>query len=324
MQKENLLAKRLDATELSDSYDEVCKRILTNKQILAWIIKCCVEEMEGYEVCEIIKWIEGNPEISQQNVHADERGQFVEGMNTEDVTLTEGTIYYDIRFSVHIPARRESIKLILNIETQNNFYPGYPLIKRGIYYGSRLISAQYGTEFTNAHYEKIKKVYSIWICTNPPVGRKNTITRYSMAEYNEVGAVKEKKEYYDLISVIMICLGKTEDENCGGIVRLLDVLLDSSRASEDKKAILCDEYNIKLTSEIEREVSDMCDLGLGLRQQAYEEAYEEAKVNDIYNLMEETGWELARCMSVLKVPEEQKELYENLVKKQGELALSTN
>ena len=56
------------------------------------------------------------------------------------------------------------IALIINVEAQNDFYPGYPLIKRGIYYCCRMISSQYGREFTGPHYEKIKKVYSIWIC----------------------------------------------------------------------------------------------------------------------------------------------------------------
>ena len=42
--------------------------------------------------------------------------------------------------------------------------PGYPIPKRGIYYGSRLISAQRGTVFKNQEYGKIKKVVSIWIC----------------------------------------------------------------------------------------------------------------------------------------------------------------
>ena len=51
-------------------------------------------------------------------------------------------------------------------------------LKRGIYYCSRMISGQYETAFTNSHYENIKKVYSIWICMNPPKNRENSITRY--------------------------------------------------------------------------------------------------------------------------------------------------
>ena len=36
-----------------------------------------------------------------------------------------------------------------------------------------MISEQYGTIFTNEHYEEIQKVYSIWICPDPAKKRKN-------------------------------------------------------------------------------------------------------------------------------------------------------
>lgn len=42
----------------------------------------------------------------------------------------------------------------------------YPLIKSALYYCARLISSQLNTVFTGSHYEKIQKVYSIWICTS--------------------------------------------------------------------------------------------------------------------------------------------------------------
>ena len=68
-----------------------------------------------------------------------------------------------------------------------------------------MISSQYGTEFTETQYEKIRKVYSIWICPNPPKKRENTITRYCVQEENLVGQVLEQKENYDLLTVVMIC-----------------------------------------------------------------------------------------------------------------------
>ena len=77
---------------------------------------------------------------------------------------------------------------------ENDFYPGYPIIKRALYYCSRMNSSQYGSEFTETHYEKIRKVYSIWICPNPPKKRENTITRYCVQEENLVGQVLEQKE----------------------------------------------------------------------------------------------------------------------------------
>ena len=85
-------------------------------------------------------------------------------------------------------------------------------MKRALYYCSRLISSQYGTEFTEGRYEKIKKVYSIWICANPPENRKNTITRYHMTESNLVGNVREPKANYDLLTVVMLCIGEPEDD----------------------------------------------------------------------------------------------------------------
>lgn len=125
--------------------------------------------------------------------------------------------------------------MILNVEAQNNFYPGYPIIKRGIYYCSRMISSQYGVEFTESHYEKIKKVYSIFICVNPPKYRENTINRYVIREENLIGNVAEKKENYDLLTAIMICLGHSGDDKYAGILKLLDVLLSSEREPEEKR-----------------------------------------------------------------------------------------
>ena len=112
-------------------------------------------------------------------------------MNTEDVSLLEGTVRYDIRFLVSLSKEKAQIGLIVNVEAQNRFDPGYPLLKRGIYYCCRMISSQYGTEFTGADYGKLKKVYSIWLCTDPTVRFRNTINRYFVAENHMVG--KEKR-----------------------------------------------------------------------------------------------------------------------------------
>lgn len=55
-----------------------------------------------------------------------------------------------------------------------------------------MISSQYSVEFTDNHYEQVKKVYSIWICANPPKYRENTINRYVIQEENLVGEIMEK------------------------------------------------------------------------------------------------------------------------------------
>ena len=166
------------------------------------------------------------------------------------------------------------IRLIINIEAQNDFYPGYPLIKRGIYYCSRMVSAQYGTEFTNSHYENIKKVYSIWICMNPPKNRENSITRYYIAEENWAGSVKERKADYDLMAAVMICLGKEGDLGTD-LLKLLNVLLSTETCSQDKCQILEEDFHIRMTQTLESEVSLMCNLSKGVEEKGIEKGRQE-------------------------------------------------
>ena len=213
MNTDTTIAKNIRVADEKACYDAACKRLLSEKIILAWIMKNCLEEYRDCDVDEIAeKYIEGIPQVGEAAVAPDESSQasMIHGTGNEDASLTEGTVTYDIRFLALAPVSGELIRLIINMEAQNDFYPGYPLIKRGIYYCSRMISSQYGTEFTKSHYENIKKVYSIWICMNPPKKRENSITRYFLAEENLTGSVKERKSNYDLMTIIMICLGKEE------------------------------------------------------------------------------------------------------------------
>ena len=198
--------------------DAACKHIIGDKLRLGGILKECVPEFKNCSVTDIEnKYIEGEPEISAVGVHPDmtnvnqsliNTGQ-IHGINTESVTETEGRITYDIRFYAMTPGNTP-VKIIVNMEAQNEFYPGYPHLKRAIYYAARQISSQYGSEFDHAHYEKIKKVYSIWICFDPPAYKQNTITTYQMTEKLLLGSAHDKRENYDLMTVVMICLGKSK------------------------------------------------------------------------------------------------------------------
>ena len=269
MKRKSILYKDLEVSRAKEIYDESCKNILANKIILAWIMKSCMKEYKDCSICDIADhYIEGTPEISQREVHRDETQASdpgkIRGENTEDKTVNEGTVRYDIMFRAILPQGQEKIELIINIEAQKDFYPGYPLIKRGIYYGCRMISSQYGTIFTNSHYEKIQKVYSIWICFNPPEKRKNSINIYSVKEKNVVGKVKEKEADYDLLTAVMICLDSGKEEKEGTeeseILRLLEVLFSTERELKEKEKILENEYGITMTYEEKEEVEKMCNL----------------------------------------------------------------
>lgn len=320
MVTETILAKNIIAAGEKAAYDAACKRLLANKIILAWIMKCCLEEYRDFGVEEIAtKYIEGDPQVSQGSVNPDEDsgygGDQIKGAKTEDSTIKEGTITYDIRFYAVVPCSGEMVSLIINIEAQNDFYPGYPIIKRGIYYCGRMISSQYGVEFTDNHYEHIKKVYSIWICANPPKYRENTINRYTIQEDNLVGEIKEKKEHYDLLTVIMICLGHDGDDKYAGILKLLDVLLSSEKDPEEKKKILHHDFDIRMTKTLESEVQVMCNLSKGIEEKGMEKGMEKGILVSIQNLMDSMGWTAEKAMKALKIPETERTMYADYIRK---------
>lgn len=312
MAEETTMAQGLRTTDDSASYDAACKRVLSEKVILAQIMKACLAEYQDCPVRDIEeKYIEGQPQVSSVPVLPDEEGALISGLDTEDKSVYEGTVTYDIRFRAIAPSSGEPIGLIVNLEAQNDFYPGYPLTKRGIYYCCRMISAQYGREFIGSHYEKLKKVYSIWICMNPPKSRGNTITRYRLTEEHLAGEAVEPVQNYDLLSIIMLYLGGPEVEHYDGVLRMLDVLLSSETSEAEKRKILQDDYDIQMTRTMEREVSVMCNLSKGVMAKGVEQGI----LTSIKSLMETMGWTIEQAMTALKVPETERQVYQNLLKK---------
>lgn len=104
------------------------------------------------------------------------------------------------------------VGVIVNIESQKDDKKPYPMEKRAVYYASRLISAQKEVIFRGQDYQKIRKVYSIWIQINVPEEKKNTLSLYRMKEDVIMGKYKTQKTNYDLMTIVMIRLGKYDDK----------------------------------------------------------------------------------------------------------------
>ena len=244
----------------------------------------------------------------------------VRGISTEDTVPGEGRITYDIRFVALVPGTDEMIQLIINVEAQGKFNTGYPIIKRAIFHCSRMISAQYGTEFIHSEYQKIKKVYSIFVCMAPPQKRQNSITRYRLTEENLVGHINEAVQNYDLLSVVILCLGGPDGENYDGVLKLLDVLLSSEAGIAEKRQILQDDFDIPMTETLESEVQAMCNLSQGVEEKGRikgrAEGRAEGLLASIRNLMANTGWPLEKAMEILGVPEVDRSKYADLLQKQ--------
>ncbi|MCH3959436.1 MAG: Rpn family recombination-promoting nuclease/putative transposase [Selenomonas sp.] len=295
MEQETYLAHTISQTSDHPAYDAACKKVLADKQILAWILRSCTVEFQNCSITDIAEhYIEGMPDIAATGVCPDDSGPNIHGASHEDNTLHEGTIYYDIRFSALAPGSHQPIPLILNIEAQNDYYPGYPLIKRAVYYGARLISSQYGTEFQNSNYQSIKKACSIWICTNVPKDRQNSINRYALQEQHLAGNATEEPLNYDLINITMIGLSETPPPEEGNVLNLLSVLLLQKGNAAQKKQILQNDFQIAMTTTLEQEVDHMCNLSEGIERRGIEKGIKKGIKKGRSEATETTALEMLR------------------------------
>ncbi len=307
------LADELKFSEGKAKYDAACKRVLSDKILLAHILKACVAEFKDASIKDIVeKYLTGDPLISQIPVHSGTSK--VHTASNEDVTEPDSTVTYDIRFYAIAPKSGELVQLIINVEAQGDYYPGYPLLKRVIYYCSRQISAQYGVDFENYHYEKIIKVYSIWICLNPPAYLRNCITQYRITEEPMVGNARVNPDYYDLITGVMVYLGGPEDGNYEGLLKLLDVIFTSEYCYSEKKEILHNEFNIPMTKHLEDEVSKMGSFSDFVEQRGMQKGMQKGLLESLDNLIKNTGWSIDKAMDTLGIPASDRSTYTELLK----------
>jgi hypothetical protein len=259
-------------------YDAAAKKLLSSKKILAWILKYCVEEFKDCSIADIRdRYIIGIPETASAPVLPDETNAVakvnadrISGERTEDTSVTEGKVTFDIRFRAITP-HNDLVQLIINIEAQRSRRTSYPLLKRAMYYVSRLISSQYGVDFDKAQYGKIKKVYSIWLCMDAPDDRGG-ITRYRMQEEPEYGNILDEKENYDLQQVVMVYVAHARADMENRLLNLLGELFVSEDDARRKKEELIKYYDIDLNDNEERLVSTMCNLSVGVYERGRENA----------------------------------------------------
>lgn len=245
------------------SYDDACKRLLSHKEVLARILKECVSEYKSYDIETIKNCIGKDISISKEAIHQFER---VVNENTEDGSVTEGLIKFDIKFTAITPDK-EPIQLIINVENQNDYSPGYPLVKRCIYYACRLISAEHETVFKNDDYDKIVKVYTIWICTSNFEKEEPRITEFVLDKKELLGkSYPIKKKDYDLLDIIIIRLCKNPNDYDSDIIRFLTYLLSHKFSVAERKRVLSQDYNIKMHEVLEG-VDTMSGLGAAIRQE---------------------------------------------------------
>ncbi len=151
---------------------------------------------------------------------------------------------------------------------------------------------------------------------DPPKRKENTINRYRLVEEHLVGESTEPVKDYDLLSVVMLCLGKPEGENYQGVLKMLDVLFSNETSVTDKKKLLEDEYDIPMTQKLDEEVSSMCNLSEGVMRKGVAKGVTKGVLSSIQSLMKNMDLSEEQAMALLDIPEKERQGYRDLLKKQ--------
>lgn len=212
--------------------------------------------------------------------------------------MSEGVTTFDIRFQAVTPGG-DPLTLIINVEAQQSSDVSYPMIKRALYYGSRLISSQNGVEFDHSHYEKIRKVYSIWLCMDTPQG-KSGITRYVTQEITEYGSIREARLHYDLQQIVMVYIGNDRRHIRNRLLRMLYDLFKSDESAAHKKKVLEEKYQIELESKEEGMVDTMCNLSVGIYRRGMKLGEKRGEIRGEIR-GEKKGWQNATNEFVLRL-----------------------
>lgn len=97
-------------------YDAYAKYILSQKEVLARILKFTIAEFQDLEGEVIMELIEGEPLVSKVSTEPGETNQTfhdkITGNNTENTELGEGTIFFDVIFYVRM---KDGVSRIINL-----------------------------------------------------------------------------------------------------------------------------------------------------------------------------------------------------------------
>ncbi len=257
------------ATDKNAQYDSSAKRLISHKIILARILVKTVEEFKKMDPLEVAAFIEGIPYISTVPVEPGltnsvyfQNAQRIVGINTEAQEVNEGLVRFDIVF--YVRTNDELSQIIINVEAQKDEPGEYGILNRAVFYVSRLLSSQKGRDFHNSGYDDIKRVYSIWLCMNM---EENTMSHIHLTKEDLVGSY-EWKGNLDLLNIIMIGLAKElpEHDETYELHRLLGALLSRELTVDEKLDIIGNEYNIPIEENFKKDVSIMCNLSQGIKE----------------------------------------------------------
>lgn len=289
-------------------YNNAVKRILSNKAILSVIFKALVSEYKDASKEDIRdKYIQGNV---RDNIGS---GKSREVLLSSGSGVEQGAVTYDIRFDALLPnSSKKHSKILINLEAQKNTKGlSYKPATRGIYYASNMIASEYGTVFSHSHYEKIEKVYSIWICMTPSAQQAGSLNIYDINERQISKCESLNKEDYDKLAVIVYHIGEFEegiaaDYNIREMADLITHALGKDNSPDEVKDYLRTRHNIEIDKELEEDIDTMCNWADVIEERGLikgrEEGIEQNKIENTIRLIANGKLSLEDIASCVGLP----------------------
>lgn len=301
--------------------DAGCKALLGCTAVAAFIVKNCIPEFHDMSLEEIQEYIiykkaksqmtpEELAEIQAENTSPVEIGcHIVDDLpdtlnekNVESKSTNEGTIYYDVLFDIGMPdGESPPSRVIVDIEAQNEFKPGYAILKRGSFYCGRMISAQKETVFRNSDYNKLQKVYSIWLCIAPDEDVRGVCNAYNMSEICLAKEHHFPKEQYDNFCIILACLQDKQSAN--NMVRFFSSVFDNEMPVEEKLD-LARECGLQVTAAVKEGINQMCNYSDYVEQKGIEKGRIEALSESVVKLVREGNYSVEAATNLLPISDD--------------------
>ena len=219
------------------NYDETGKSVLKHKEILANILKYSVPEYETFSMEEIMSFIDADSIMDQEAIAPDTDTR-IDGDDAVQSSINEANLTFDVFFKVISPQQenqeKKNIHLHVDVELQGDYYPGYPIEKRGIYNLARMTSSQLAVVTKKTNYNILEKSYCIFICVgNVPQYLWNTVSYYGIANTKNIGNVEINPKNYDLMGLVVIRIGERTMKGVAEIIRFLHALFFNTEEIED-------------------------------------------------------------------------------------------
>lgn len=179
-----------------------------------------------------------------------------------------------------LPRTGKPAGILVNLEAQKIFDPGYSLVTRGIYYCGRMLSSQKGVEFKGDDYDGIKHVFSIWVCTSGRDYIGNAIVRFHMSKEDIAAGYPDRPSEYDKLTVALICLNeKAEDHH--PLTKLLNTVFSEKLSVEEKRTILREHFGIIMRDDFGKELMFMRTLGEELAERHFQRGMQEEQLQEL-------------------------------------------